>query len=45
MGHFARLLFTIYVTIGKTHYLEMLLHCTQLDYAVLDLMCIDKHNT
>jgi hypothetical protein len=33
MGHFARLLFTIYVTIGKTHYLEMLLHCTQLDYA------------
>jgi hypothetical protein len=33
MGHYARLLFTIYVIIGKTCYLEMLLYCTQLDYA------------
>jgi hypothetical protein len=33
MGHYARLLFTIYVTIGQTRYSEMLLYCTQLDYA------------
>jgi hypothetical protein len=32
MGHYAGLLLTIYVIIGKTFYSKMLLYCTQLDY-------------
>ncbi len=31
MKHCAKLLFTIYCIMGKTHYVEMLLYCTQLD--------------
>lgn len=31
--HYARLLFTVYCTIGKTCYPKMSLYCTQLDHA------------
>ncbi len=42
--HNVRLLFIVYVIVGKTCYLKTLLYCTQLDCASIGLMHIDEGN-